>query len=81
MRSGLLVKRDLKLFPVELKLCSTLVSRHGLCGGVCAGLQGEGPGALVLRHTCLRKAALAEHRGLGLGVSGLGHNFCHCTSS
>lgn len=58
MCSGLLVKKDLILFPLELKLCSTLVSRYGVCWGL----------VLVLRHTCPRKAAPVEHGGGGDGL-------------
>ena len=65
------------LFPTELKLCRTLWSVDVVFGvGDCADLlRGwEGAVALVLRaleNTCPRKAAPAQLRGLGLGVSWL----------
>ena len=49
------------IFPLELELCRTLWSVDMLCEGICAGLLGKGPTALVLRHICLRKAETAEH--------------------
>ena len=52
-----------------------MVSRCGACGGVCAGLLRQGPVALVLRHTYQRKAAPAECKGTGLGVSSLGRQY------
>ena len=63
--------RDLILFPLELKCCRTLWPEVA-CAGFYAGLLGEGPTALVLRPTCLRKAVPAKHRVVGLGVSSLG---------
>ena len=68
MLQGLLVKRDLMLFPVELKLCGFLWSRDVVYVGVCAGVLGDGPTALGLRHTCPRKEAPVEHSGVGLVV-------------
>ena len=46
--------------------------------GVCPGLLGKGPAALVLRHTCLRKAVTAELRGRDLGR--LGSQFWLCAA-
>ena len=51
------------LFSLERKLCRTLWSVDMVHVGVCAYLLGKGPAALVLRHTCPRKAVLATHRG------------------
>lgn len=48
MCSGLLVKRDLMLFPLELKLCRTLWLVDVVHVGVCVGLLGEGVSALDL---------------------------------
>lgn len=45
----LLAKRDLILFMLELKLCSSIIDMVG--ARFCAGFLGEGPIALVLRHT------------------------------
>ena len=56
-------------------LQNSVVSRCGACGGVCAGLLRQGPVALVLRHTYQRKAAPAECKGTGLGVSSLGRQY------
>ena len=71
--SGLLVKRGLMLFPLELKLCNTLwsVDLESARGLYCSS--GDGPTALVLRHTCLSKEALAELRGKWVSGSSL-----HC---
>lgn len=58
----LLVKRDLMLFPLELKIYRTLWSIDMMQAGGCADLLGEGPTALVLRHTWPRKAVPLECR-------------------
>ena len=66
---GLLVKRDQILFPVELKLQHSMVSRLSACREVCAGLLGKGPtAALALRHTYPSKKVPAEWKGARLGV-------------
>ena len=41
-------------------------------GRVCAALLGEGPTALVFRHTCFRKVVPVEYGGAGGGGAGLG---------
>lgn len=64
------------LFPLELKLCRTLWLVV-VCVGICAGLLGEGPSVLVIRHTCLRKATPAEGGRVGSGVSRLGSQCWH----
>ena len=56
-----------------------MVSRLGVC--VCVGVVlffwGRGPTpALVLRHACLSKKALAECRVVGLGLSSLDLDVC-----
>ena len=63
------------LFPLELKLCRTIWSVDLVCIRVCAVLLGEKPTALVLRHTCLRKAVPAENQGARLGVNRIGIQF------
>lgn len=69
MCSGLLVKRDQILFPLEVKLDSTLWSVGLVCAGVCAGLLGEEPATtVVLGHTFTSKEAPAEHGGWGQGL-------------
>ena len=50
------------LLPLELKPCRTLWFLDVVCAGISAGLLGKGPTALVLRHTCPRKALPAEYR-------------------
>lgn len=57
------------LLSLELKSCRTLWSVGVVGADVSVGLLGKGPIALVIRHTCWRKAAPTEHRGAGLGVS------------
>ena len=57
------------LFPLELKLCRALWSVdvvHVGRGEHCAGFLGDEPAVLVFRHTCPRRAALAEPRGQDL---------------
>ena len=78
MCSGLFAKRDLILFPLELKLDRTLWSVDVIHVGVCVGILGKEPTVLVLRHTSLREAVPAEHRAVGLGVSRLGCQYWHC---
>lgn len=58
------------LFQLELKLCRTLwsvdvmmVAGGGGADTGSAGVLGEGLTALVLKHTCPRKALLVECRG------------------
>ena len=65
------------LFSLELMLCRTLWSGDVVQAGLCAGLLGEGPDALVLRHTCLRKVAAAVCWVVGLGVNNLGRQCWH----
>ena len=61
---GLLVKRDQILFPVELKLQHSMVSRLSACREVCAGLLGKGPtAALALRHTYPSKKSTCRVEG------------------
>ena len=43
------------LFPLEVKLCRTLCLVDGVRVGVCPGLLGKGPAALIFRHACPRK--------------------------
>lgn len=52
-------------------LQNSVVSRHSAFEDVCVFL-GKELAVLVLRHTLLRKAVLAECRGVGLGVCRLG---------
>lgn len=75
--SKLLVKWDLVLFPLELKLCRTVVSRSGACAGLCWFSGGRGPLHWSLGNTYLKKAVPAEHRGMGPTVSRLGIQ-CWC---
>lgn len=64
MCSDLLVEKDPLLFPLEPKLCRTLWSVDMMhVVGVSVGLLWERPAAMILRHTCLRKAAPAECKG------------------
>ena len=79
MCSGLLVKRDLMLFPLELKLYRTLWSVDMVHAGVCAGFLDKRLTALALRLTCLQKAVAEECRGAGLGVMRLGSQDWCCT--
>lgn len=77
MCSGMLVKRPNAISTRAQALQSSLL-RHGVpcVGEVAAGfasLPAEGPTALVLKHTCPRKAASMTCRGVGLGVSILHH--------
>lgn len=65
------------LFPLELKLCRTLWSVDVVQLELCTDLLGGGPAALVLRHTCSRKAIPAECRVAGFGVSSSGHQWWH----
>ena len=69
------MSRVLILFPVELKLCSTLWSVELVHVGVCSAPLEVSLTALILRHTCPSEEALAEHSRIGLdvGASGL-----HC---
>ena len=69
--SGPLVKRDLLLFPLTLKLCSTLWSVGMVCGvgggwGDCCADLGDGPAMLLLTHTCPQKQHLQSAGGKGL---------------
>ena len=65
-----------------------MVSRFGACSRgqgqrgetVRAGLLGEGPAALVLRHTFPSKEAPVECRGAGLDVSSGGLHCGHCAA-
>ena len=52
---GLLLKRDLMVFPSNLKLYRTLWLVEVVYVDVCAGLLGEDPAALIFRNTCPRK--------------------------
>lgn len=70
--SGLLVERD------PSSTIPTRTKTEELC--VQSGLLEEGLASLVLQHTCPRKAAPAECRGLGLGVRGLGCQYSHYTA-
>lgn len=61
---------------------NSMVSSCGARGGereLCYSF-GQRPTTLVLRPICLRKAAPAEDRGLGLAVSSLGLYCWHCTA-
>ena len=69
--SGLLAKRDLKLFPLDLKLCRSLWSIDVVLVGICAYLLWEEPTVMIPRHTCPRKAVPTEHKGVELGISSL----------
>ena len=66
------------LLPLELKTYRTLWSGDVSRAGFSAGVLGKNPAALVLRHTCLRKAVPAECTGVGLGVNRLGSQYWHC---
>ena len=61
MCTGLLVKRDLRTEAFR-----TLCSIGMVCARVCASLLEDGPTALVLRCSGLRKAAPVELKGVGL---------------
>lgn len=74
MFSDLLNKRDLILFPPELKICRSLWIVDVVHMGVCAGLLWEEPTELFIRQVCLTKAG---HKGIGLGVNRLGSQ-CWC---
>lgn len=78
MFSGLLVKRDLMLLPLELKACRILWSGDVMCGGVSADLLKNWPAALGLRHTWPRRAVLEECRWVGLGEWSLGSQCSPC---
>ena len=56
----------LDLVPLELKFYQSMVSR--LKEGICAGLLGEGPAALILRLTSPSGDAPRGHRERGLSV-------------
>ena len=66
------------LLPLELKPCRTLWLVDMVQVGICAGFLRKGSTALGLRHTCPRKAAPKELRGVGVGVSRLGSQCWHC---
>lgn len=55
MCSGRLAKRDLMVFPLDLKFCRTLWLIDVVHAGVCAGLLREKCTELVLRNTCPKK--------------------------
>lgn len=66
------------LFPLEVN-CGALCGQYTWwVQGVFAGLLGEELVALLLRLTCPHKEALAEHRGEGLGISGVCHHCWPC---
>lgn len=56
------------LFALELKFCRTQWSVDMVHLEMCAFLLGKEHAMLVLRHTFLRKAVVAECRRAGLGV-------------
>ena len=70
-----LCKRPDPIFTTAEALQKSIVSDMVRLEEVCAGLLGEGPTVLVLRHACPRKGAPAEGRGVRLGISILYH---HC---
>ena len=76
--SGLLVKWDLMLFSLELKLCRILWLGDMMWAGVSTGLLGKRPTALGLKQTQLRRAILPEHKGVWIGVGRLG-GLCQCS--
>lgn len=62
----------LVLFPLELKLCSTLVNRPGTCGVFVLVFWGRGPLLFWLSITlALVKKTPAVHKGVGGGGVGL----------
>lgn len=65
------------LFALELKFYRTQWSVDMVLLGMCAFFLGKELAVLVLRHTFLRKAVLAECRGMGFGVCRLGSQ-CWC---
>lgn len=54
------------LLPLELKLLKILWLGDVVWVRVCAGLLSKEPAVLGLRHTCLRRAAPAKGRVVGL---------------
>ena len=51
-----------------------MVSRHGVCRGLCWSSLGEA------HCTCPRKTAHAEHKGAGFGISDLSCQCWHCAA-
>ena len=72
MCSGLLVKWDLMLLPLDLKFCKALWSGDMVWMELCAGLPPKRPTALRLKHICPKRAVLAERRWMGHCVCKLG---------
>ena len=63
------------LLPLELKPCRTLRLVGMVCANISAGDLGKEPAVLVLRDTCLGKAAPAEHSRKEIGVTRLSSLF------
>ena len=75
---SLLIKMRLILFPLELKLCSTLWSEDSVCSDFVLLFWGRGPLLLWLSGTfTLVKKAPVESRGEGTGVN-TSSLFCGC---